>query len=173
MDRFIFKTRFDPSVGVKPLVDAHVVKVIAAAMENDGTASALKPSIQFDEKQQVNVGLKMAADIEFVKSNPVPKSEFLKENVVTEANVTFLSTTDNGVAMPVAVTYKSKAGKTGVDMKEQFLNEVEVVQTCHRCIKLADSLQQILHSAVTMICKSSYQVCIEAASVCNDCAAQG
>ena len=60
----------------------------------------------------------MTANIEFVKSNPVPKSEFLKENVVTEANVTFLSTTDNGVAMHVAYTYKSKAGKTGVDMKE-------------------------------------------------------
>ena len=170
IDSFL-KLGLYPSVGVKPLVDAPIVKVIAAAMENDGTA--LKPSIQFDEKQQANVGLKMAADIEFVKSNPVPKSEFLKENVVTEANVTFLSTTDNEVSMPVAVTYKSKAGKTGVDMKEQFLNEVEVVQTCHHCIKLGDSSQHILHSAVTMICKSSCQVCIEAASVCNDCVAQG
>ena len=102
IDSFL-KLALDPSVGVKPLVDAPIVKVIAAAMENDGTA--LKPSIQFDEKQQVNVGLKMAADIEFVKSNPVPKSEFLKENVVTEANVTFLSTADNGVSMPVAVIY--------------------------------------------------------------------
>ena len=70
-------------------------------MENDGTA--LKPAIQYEEKQQINVGLKMTADIEFVKANPVPKSEFLKENVVTEANVTYLSTTDNGVAMPVSV----------------------------------------------------------------------
>ena len=53
---------------------------------------------------------------------------------MTEANVTILSTTDNGVAMPVAVPYKSKAGKTGVDMKEQFLDEVEVVQTCIKSI---------------------------------------
>lgn len=85
----------DPSVDVKPLVDSPIVKVIGTAMENDGTA--LKPAIQYDEKQQINVGLKMTADIEFVKANPVPKSEFLKENVVTEANVTYLSTTDNGV----------------------------------------------------------------------------
>jgi hypothetical protein len=92
------KLAIDPSVGVKPLVDTLIVKVIAAAVENNGTA--LKPSIQFDKKQQVNVGLNFTS-IELVKSNPVPKSEFLKENVVTEANVTLLSTTDNGVAMPV------------------------------------------------------------------------
>ena len=170
IDSFL-KLALDQSVGMKPLLDAPIVKVIAAAMENDGTA--FKPSIQFDEKQQVNVGLKMTADIEFVKSNPVPKFEFLKENVVTEANVTFLSTTDNVVAMPVAVTYKSKAGKTGIDMKEQFLKEVEIVQTCHCCIKSADSSQHILDSAATMICKSTCQVCIDTASVCNDCDAQG
>jgi hypothetical protein len=165
------KLAIDPSVCVKPLVDTPIVKVIAAAMENDGTA--LKPSIQFDEKQQVNVGLKMTADIELVKSNPVPKSEFLRENVVTEANVTFLSTTDNCVAMPVGVTYKPKAGKTGGDMKEQFLNEVNIVQTCHCCIKSAASTQHILDNAATTVCKSACQVCIENASLCDDCRAQG
>ena len=68
-------------------------------MDDDWTA--LKPAIQYDEKQQISVGLKMTADIEFIKANLVPKSEFLKENVVT---------TDNGVAMPVSVAYK-QAGK--------------------------------------------------------------
>lgn len=161
----------DPSVDVKPLVDSPIVKVIGAAMENDGTA--LKPAIQYEEKQQINVGLKMTADIEFVKDNPVPKSEFLKENVVTEANVTYLSTTDNGVAMPVSVTYKTKAGKTGEQMKEQFLNEVELLQTCHCCIKAAVSSQHILDKPATAICKSVCQACIESASVCNTCRAQG
>ena len=101
IDSFL-KLALDPSVGVKPLVDAPIVKAIGAAMENDGTA--LKQSIQFDEKQQVNFGLEMTADIEFVKSNPVPKPKFLKENIVTEANVTFLSTTDNGFAMPLLLS---------------------------------------------------------------------
>lgn len=115
----------------------------------------------------------MTADIEFVKANPVPKSEFLKENGVTEANVTYLSTTDNGVAMPVSVTYKTKAGKTGEQMKEQFLNEVELLQTCHCCIKAAVLSQHILDKPATAICKSVCQACIESASVCNTCRAQG
>ena len=63
------------------------MKVFATAMENDSTA--LKPAIQYDENQQINVGLKDRADIRFVNLNPNPKPEFLKENVVTEANVTY------------------------------------------------------------------------------------
>lgn len=156
---------------MKPLVDTLIVKVIGAAMENDGTA--LKPAVQYNEKQQTNVGLKMTADIEFLKANPVPKSEFQKENVMTEANVSYLSTTDNGVAMPVSVTYKTKAGKTGVEMKEQFLNEVEVLQTCHCCINAAASSQHIIDKPATAICKSECQACIETASVCNTYRAQG
>ena len=54
-------------------------------MENDSTA--LKPAIQYDKKQEINVGLKDRADIVFVASNPDPKPEFLKENIVSEANV--------------------------------------------------------------------------------------
>ena len=67
-------------------------------MENDSTA--LKAAIQYDEKQHINVCLKESADIKFVNLNPNPKPEFLKENAVTEANVTYLSTADNNVAMP-------------------------------------------------------------------------
>lgn len=112
-------------------------------------------------------------NIEFVKAHPVPKSEFPKENVVTEANVTYLSMTDNGVAMPVSVTYKPKAGKTGEEMKEQFLNEVELLWTCHCCIKAAASSQRIIDKPATAICKSACQACIESASVCNTCHAPG
>lgn len=39
----------------------------------------------------------------YLKMYPNPKPEFLKENVVTEANVTYLSTADNLVEMPVSM----------------------------------------------------------------------
>ena len=58
-------------------------------------------------------------DIPLVNSNPDPKAEYLKENIVTEANVTYLSTADNNVAMPVSVRYKPKAGKSGEEMKQR------------------------------------------------------
>ena len=96
------------TLDVKPLVETTVLKVYGVAMENDSTA--LKPAIQYDVKQQINVGLKDRADIVFVTSNPDPKPEFLKENIVSEANVCYLSTANNNVAMPVGVRYKPKAG---------------------------------------------------------------
>ena len=41
---------------MKPLIEKTIIKAFGVAMENDDTA--LKPAIQYDEKQQINVGLK-------------------------------------------------------------------------------------------------------------------
>ena len=49
--------------------------------------------------------MKPKVDIQFVKSNPSPSPEFLKKNVITEANVSFLTTLCDTVSMPVAVEY--------------------------------------------------------------------
>jgi hypothetical protein len=110
----------------EPLLSSDVVKVYAGAVENDGTA--LKPGIQFDEKQHVNVGLNKPATYEFVHSNPNPDPKYLKDHVVTESNVSYMSTMDNTVGMPVAVRYKPKAGKSGIEMEQQFLSEVKILQ---------------------------------------------
>ena len=94
------------------VVETPVVKSFAIALENDGTA--LKPSIQYDEQL---VGLQERADFAFVKSNPNPTSQYLHSNVVTEANVSFISTLDNKVSIPVGVRFVPKTGKTGENMK--------------------------------------------------------
>ena len=48
---------------VKPLNETTILKAYGVAMENDGTA--LKPAIQFDEKQQINIGIKDRAQLTF------------------------------------------------------------------------------------------------------------
>ena len=140
-------------------------------MENDGTA--LKPAIQYDESQQVNVGLKDRADIRFVNLNSDPKPEFLKKNIVSEANVTYLSTADNNVAMPVSVRYMPKTGKSGEEMKQLFLDDVDVLQTCHSFAKVATSKEHILEKEATAICNSHCETCIDTESVCAECKEQG
>lgn len=161
----------EDALDVKPLIESTILKVYAVAMENDGTA--LKPAIQYDEKQQINVGLKDRADIRFVNSNQEPKPEFLKENIVSEANISYLSTTDNNVAMPVSVRYKPKAGKSGEEMKQQFLEEVDIVQTCHCCVKVATSNDHILEKEGTAICNSHCDTCIAIKTVCPECKEKG
>ena len=112
-------------------------------------------------------------DIRLVHSNPDSKAEYLKENIVTEANVTYLSTADNTVAMPVSVRYKPKAGKSREEMKQQFLNEVDVLQMCHSCIKIATSNYHILEKEAAAIYNSLCNTCIAMKTVCPKCKEQG
>ena len=66
------------------------IKVVGAAMQNDGTA--LQPGILFDEGLKCNVGLKAMVDLQFIKENPSSNVAFLKQNVITEANVSIQHT---------------------------------------------------------------------------------
>lgn len=129
---FITLAGENPS-SVPPLVETKSVKVIGIAMENDGTA--LKPGIQFDERMKRNVGLKQLADLKFIKSNPSPTAEFLQEKVITEANVSFVTTLCNTISMPVAVSYQTKGDKMGEDMKELLLGQIKTLQLCKGCLE--------------------------------------
>ena len=94
---------------VPPFLETESVKVIGVAMENDGTP--LKPGIQSDERMEKNVGLKQDVGIKFVRDNPNPTSQFLRESILTEANVSFITSLCNNLSMPVAVSYLTKSGK--------------------------------------------------------------
>lgn len=77
----------DQTSNVQPLLETEAVKVTGVALENDGTA--LKPGIQFDERVKKCVGLKQDVDLKFVEDNPNPTPDFLKTNILTEANVSY------------------------------------------------------------------------------------
>ena len=114
------------SVRTTLLFETPIVKVIPVACANDSTA--LKPGMQYDEQQHVIVGLKDVTTFNFVSANPNPEPEFLKENVVTEVNVTYVSSMDNKVSLPIGITYKQRTGKTGAALKEQFQQEISILQ---------------------------------------------
>ena len=121
----------DETSNVQPFLETDSVKVIGVALENDGTA--LKPGIQFDDRVKKNVGLKQDVDLKFVKDNPNPTPEFLKANILTEANVSFVTSLCNGVSMPIATSYFTKSRKTGEEMNDFFLNK----QTSFKFVKPA------------------------------------
>jgi len=70
-----------------------------------------RPDLSFDEVVKRVVGLNVDIDLAFVLENPNPTTEFLKQAVVTEASVSFLTTLGNEIAMPCSVEYMSKAGE--------------------------------------------------------------
>lgn len=67
------------------LIDNDTLKVVPCALTNDGTA--LKPSIQFDPRIKLNVGLNLKVDATFVQENPQPGPDFLSAHIITEALV--------------------------------------------------------------------------------------
>ena len=118
---------------IAPVLDRPNIKVFVAAMQNDGTA--LQPGILFDEGLKCNVGLKTKVDLQFAKDNPSPDATFLKADVITEANVSIITTLCGIISMPVAVEYVRKAGKTGEDMLSMFTKQIESLQCCQACVE--------------------------------------
>ena len=78
---------------------------------NDGTS--LKPEIEFDSRLKENVGLKFKVDLAYVKEHKDPSADDLRENMITEAIVSSLTTLDNKFSLPCAVDYATQKGKTG------------------------------------------------------------
>ena len=163
---FITLASQNPS-GVRPLVETKSVKVIGIAMENDGTA--IKPGIQFDEKMKRNVGLKQYIDLKFVKENPSPTAEFLRENIITEVNVSFITSLCNTISIPVAVSYHTKGGKTGEDMKELLLGQIQTLQSCKGCLERTPA-NELTVNVPEGVCRSTCEECLADRDICTTCA---
>ncbi|MES9881338.1 MAG: hypothetical protein ABW185_10700 [Sedimenticola sp.] len=163
----MLKLETDPTTLALPFVDTDSVTIYGVSMQNDGTA--LKAGIEFDEQQHLNIGLRNRVDIKYVRGNQHPDADVLKSSVITEANITYLTTIDNTVSFPVSVTYLSKCGKTGAAMKSQFLSEVDVLQMCRACIERAPSVDHIIESAESVSCCATCDQCIGLKGVCEDC----
>lgn len=97
---------------------------------NDGTS--LKPEIEFDSRLKENVGLKFKVDLAYVKEHKDPSADDLRENMITEAIVSSLTTLDNKFSLPCAVDYATQKGKTGEVIAKNSTN-IETVQLCEAC----------------------------------------
>jgi hypothetical protein len=162
----------DKTLNVQPFLETDAVKVIRVALENDGTA--LKPGIQFDDRVKKNVGLKQEVDLTFVKENPNPTPEFLKVNILTEANVSFVTSLCNGVSMPIATitNYFTKSGKTGEEMKDFFFEQTKILQICKACLEIVRSDDNTVLPCAVNDCMSSCRACLDGGKPCPECAEQ-
>ena len=75
---------------MKPLVLTNNMKVYPVAFGNDGTA--LKSSIQFDERAKVDIGLKDKVRLKYVKENLYLSKKELKHGIVTEVLISSMTT---------------------------------------------------------------------------------
>ncbi len=152
------------------VVETDQVVVYPCCLANDGTA--LKPAIEFDERLKENVGLTFNLDIDYIRKNSKPDTKFLKENLVTEAIVSSVTSLDNKCSLPCAVEYSAKSGKTAESCHNMFIEQVKILQTCESCQKKSPSTKHILGNCFER-CHSFCQTCFDEKSVCEDCRANG
>lgn len=153
-----------------PVLKTDELIAYPCCLANDGTA--LKPAIEFDERLKENVGLTRNLKIDFVKSNPQPTTAFLKDNLVTEAIVSSVTSLDNKCSLPCAIEYATKAGKTAESCKEMFEKQVRILQTCEACQKRSLATKHILGHCYEQ-CQSFCETCFGMKDVCEECKAKG
>ncbi|XP_066920118.1 uncharacterized protein [Clytia hemisphaerica] len=154
------------------IVSNTVVDVYPVVFSNDGTA--LKPSIQFDEARNVNVGLEMHEfDYDQCKTEQFLKKEMVAKNIVCEAVVSSVTSLDNDVCLPLAVHYSSKSGKSGDNIKQTFTEQIRMVQICQNCNKRTESVDMILPKEEYMVCDSYCKVCYDSKTLCQSCSDKG
>ena len=154
----------------KSLIETPKLNVIPCALANDGTA--LKPAIEFDSRLKENIGLKTPVDIHYAKENPSPSPDYLKDNTVTEAIVSSLTSLDNFCSLPVAVDYCTQSGKTGQAMVDLFREHIKTLQTWESCQRQATHRRHII-SSHTMNCNSFCKECFVSKTVCDACKVSG
>ena len=154
----------------KPLIKTANLLVIPCALANDGTA--LKPAIEFDARLKENVGLKFPVDLEYIKKNQKPSPEHLRDNIITEAIVSSLTSLDNFCSLPVAVDYSTQSGKTGQTMSSLFEEHIKTLQVCQACQERLPGRRHII-SSNQINCTSFCHTCYDAKTVCPKCKVAG
>ena len=168
----LLKNENESQTETSALVANEIVKVYPVVFSNDGTA--LKPSIQFDENRNVNVGLEMQdLNYEYCKSNQFLDKELLVEKIICEAVVSSVTSLDNDVCLPIAVQYSSKCGKSGDNIKKTFTNQMKLIQMCENCVKRSVDLDMVLPEDKYTICESHCEKCYKDGVVCGECSIIG
>ncbi|CAB4027549.1 Hypothetical predicted protein, partial [Paramuricea clavata] len=158
-----------PKAKVNKIIETDTVQVIPVVLASDGTA--LKPGLEYDQRQKAVVGLTHKVDASYVKQHPVPDPEEIKNKLITCADVTCAISLDNNATMPLAVHYRPKS-VSGEDIFSSMENEIKTIQTCERCLELQQSSQHIVTSEMST-CSSKCEECLSSKSVCFECSDNG
>jgi hypothetical protein len=169
-----FLTLVDQSELCKPIVDSAVARVYPTVLQHDGTA--LKPGLQFDQRMKVIVGLKNEVDYNFIQENTEPTSNFIKNNLVTEALVMIQASLDGSMGVPIGLEYCGKSGKTGQIISNRVTEQAAFAQTCKWCMDFMGPNTGVLverhiltHSYWNSLCNE----CWQNNEVCALCALTG
>ena len=71
--------------------------------------------------------------------------------------------------MPVAVSYHTKGGKTGEDMKELLQGQIKTLQLCKGCLERTPA-NELTMEFPEGVCSSTCEECLASREICPTCA---
>ncbi|CAC5404646.1 unnamed protein product [Mytilus coruscus] len=153
---------------VPPLFSSDTVHIIPCCLADDGTA--LKPGLEYDNTHHCVVGLTDSLNADYIKANPIANNLHLKSQMVTEADVSFLTSLDNGASMPIGVHYLPKSF-SGEQMKDMFIETALSVQICASCLVdcIKTNISIVNKNIVQDVCISHCQSCWDTQELCEQC----
>lgn len=153
---------------VSPLFSSDTVHIIPCCLAADGTA--LKPGLEYDNTHHCVVGLTDSLNTDYIKANPIANNLHLKSQMVTEADVSFLTSLDNGASMPIGVHYLPKSFSVE-QMKDMFIETALSVQICASCLVdcIKTNISIVNKNIVQDVCISHCQSCWDTQELCEQC----
>lgn len=155
---------------ILPLVDNPTVKVVPIALKKDGMA--LKPGMSVDSRQGLVIGTTDKIDYNYIKDNPHPKPERLKEIFIKEAECYCATTLDGKISLPIGVEYINGCLNSTITC-ESIEEKAALTQTCLRHIVQSDSAKNGVLQAEWCPCDAQCNECLQLEAVCPACSENG
>jgi len=99
--------------------------------------------------------------------NPVPEPEEIKANLITSAEVTFMTSVDNSSTMPVGIHYHPKS-VFGEEILSQMLGMAKTLQVCDRCLNKQLAKNHIVIRNTSQCDSTKCDRCVEMKAVCHE-----
>lgn len=97
-------------------------------------AMAIKPTGDLDSLTNTLVGLTEPVDIQYIKDNPYPDPQTLREKIYTEAGAIIATTLDNHCGLLVANDFLTSK-TSGDDVMKAVTDACESLQCCEECLR--------------------------------------
>jgi len=147
----------DPVNGAAALADTKSLKLVPISLQRDGMQ--LSAGGCFDPATKTIVGTTTSIDAAFIRQHPAPPPNFLKNNLVREADEYVAVSLDNKQSFQLGTDFT--AACSGSQVRDLILRASRLLQTCACCLKSANAVDNVLVDPCqcTSECKGRLQCC--------------
>ena len=130
--------------------------------------------VQYDENHELVLGFTEPLTYKDLEDkNFTFEAQYLKKNLVTEADVVLFTSLDGTVKFALGYHLQSGAGKSGKELLDKYSKSVKIMQCCEECVRNTGHTLNALKEEVITRCNSFCENCWSNGSVCQGCSEVG